>query len=76
MIYYKAKEQKTFTNNKKYFYTTIKNELLTEKEHDKILKKLKNNKYMLVNFVLNFDTIELPKNKTVICFGVRQLKQL
>lgn len=76
MIYYQAKEQKTFTNNKKYFYTAIKNELLTEKEHNKILKKLKNNKYMLKDFVLNFDIIELQKNKTVICFGVRQLKQL
>lgn len=76
MIYYQAKEQKTFTNNKKYFYTTIKNELLTEKEHNKILKKLKNNKYMINSFVLNFDTVELSKNNTVICFCVRQLKQL
>lgn len=76
MIYYQAKNDLFITNNKNWGFSIIKNGLYTKTEYTKLLNKIDKNCFIYNKYQNNFDTIELSKNKTFICFGLRQLKQL
>lgn len=89
MIYYKLKNKNTILYAKnnifehfKNIYTFIENELLTQKELEKILKNYKIFNYeektskklfFEKNEIINelFEKKEINKNKTYFCFGVR-----
>ena len=63
MKYYKVKEEKNYWNMKtgKYNGVAIKDELLTEKEMNK----------MGFPFTDNFEPVEISRNKTYHFFGCR-----
>ena len=76
MTYYKAKNDLFITNNKKWYFDIIKNGLYTITEYEKLKNKIDKNCFIYNKYQNNFDIIELSKNKTFICFGLRQQKQL
>lgn len=62
MTYYKAKKEFRIDN-----FTFIENELLTQKEINRILKNKS-----LDNFINNFDIVNINKFKTYWFFGMRK----